>query len=390
MLCLLVLAIYNKTLAQLTFQVSTTTNVKPLQLEKAANNDVIAMWQINNSGQRVIARFSTTGQAKWCGQVNNIVCIAPAADNGVLLLADLSTDLAIFKCNADGAIIWQKKISRSAGFIVSKVTESSEGNIFITSESDDQTNGLGVISVCKLNSTGSLLWAKTFIDDDCEWGMTLATVAKTTTDGITVFINKFDCAGYCVNIQLCSIDDGGNLVNAKRLSNTYSAYIVEAVDYNIIKAVIRLGEDPSRHFALWTYDAKTNTGKATQFAYNIFALKYQLQKNDFNKLTGKGLNYQKSVDVYPYLQNYSGIINPNMTLTEIGSKDEFITQYNAANKTCPHYISPVFDSTATATTFIVNDYVYRAANYSVTVQSLPTPAFMPFTNYSVICHGVTP
>lgn len=100
--------------------------------------------------------------------------IIATSDDGLLILGSTAsygaggTDIFLVKINSSGSLVWQKFFGGPGNELGEDILQTSDGNYMINGVTNSSGSGLRDVYVIKVNSTGTMLWSKTFggIADD--------------------------------------------------------------------------------------------------------------------------------------------------------------------------------------------------------------------------------
>ena len=115
--------------------------------------------------------------------------------------SDGLNDYGLVKLDADGNLLWQKKIGGTGNDYGYAIAVDNSGNVYLNGYQLSDSHGLYDYGVVKLDTNGNLLWQKKI----CDLGMD---------------------SGYAI-----VVDNSGNVyLNARQYSDSYGDY-----DYGVVK-----------------------------------------------------------------------------------------------------------------------------------------------------------
>ena len=125
-----------------------------------------------------LAKYNSTGTLQWqriLGGANDDVCLGVSIDSSDNIYsfgysnsatAGVTYDMLILKYDTSGNLIWQKHISYNSavnGDVAAGLGIDSTGNIYISGHTTAAPQGgANDLFIIKLNSSGSLIWERTF------------------------------------------------------------------------------------------------------------------------------------------------------------------------------------------------------------------------------------
>jgi len=166
----------------------------------------------------LIMKLTSSGSITWAKAVggtgyDNLEYMIKTSDGGYLLggctfgFGATNADLFIVKLNSSGSLVWAKVIGGSNGEHIKSLFEASDNSIIIAGETDSWGLGAGSSSnifILKFTSTGSYVWAKVIGGTNADVGESViqtldgnfALAGYTSyTGGRDLFLMKFTSAG---------------------------------------------------------------------------------------------------------------------------------------------------------------------------------------------------
>ncbi|HXU26497.1 MAG TPA: hypothetical protein VN698_04635, partial [Bacteroidia bacterium] len=180
------------------------------------------IYSTNQTDNIVLIKLSATGVIQWHKYYNYFGTIAQGFsvqqtnDGGYILVGQNYANSLILKTDANGNMLWAKSITNMA--IAKCIQKTSNGGFVIAGYGSAPTGSAGFdFSLIKIDSSGNLLWSKTFggIDRD------LANSVKETSDGGYIIAGTTESYGVgAEDVYLVKTDSAGNLTWAKTFGGT--------------------------------------------------------------------------------------------------------------------------------------------------------------------------
>ncbi len=140
------------------------------------------------------------------------------SDGGYIIAGETSSfgaggyDIYLIKTDTSGNLVWAKTFGGSSNDWSFSSQQTSDGGYIITGETFSYGAGGGDVYLIKTDTSGNLLWSKTFGGSSEDWG---SSVQQTSDGGYIIAggTSSYGAGGY--DIYLIKTDTSGNLVWAK-------------------------------------------------------------------------------------------------------------------------------------------------------------------------------
>ncbi len=132
--------------------------------------DVLVL-KVNSNGSLAWAR--TFGRLYWYDDASSII---QTSDGGYMLAgrtdgwASDKSDVLMLKLNADGSLAWARAFGTTSADLAYSVIQTADGGYAVAGHTDTALFANSAFLVLKLNSNGSLVWAKTYEESDANNG----------------------------------------------------------------------------------------------------------------------------------------------------------------------------------------------------------------------------
>lgn len=202
--------------------------------------------------------------------------VIQTSDNGLLIAGSTQSDdvdisgshgyydIWVAKTDAAGNIAWQKCYGGTQGEFVNFIMQGSDGNYFIlgSSQSSDgdltSNKGYADLWIVKINSSGDIIWQKTYGGSSNEEGKSMTE----TADGHLWIVGETESADGDItsnhgltDIWLLTLDADGSLIKQKTFGGTYDDYGVSIAETDSSQFIIAgfsysdNGDFPTHYFS---------------------------------------------------------------------------------------------------------------------------------------------
>ena len=130
-------------------------------------------------------------------------------------------DLLIIKLNSTGSLTWAKTFRGSNDDYASSIQQTSDGGYIVAGYSASFDAGDVDFLILKLNSTGNLTWAKTFSGSDNDWAIS---IQQTSAGGYIIggYTKSFGAGDE--DFLILKLNSNGNIMWAKTFGGIYKDY----------------------------------------------------------------------------------------------------------------------------------------------------------------------
>lgn len=139
------------------------------QIKKLALDSLRDIYAISENN---LIKIKADGELNWTKSFNTTLSAIKISSNDSIFLAGTGGSYFLMKCNSSGDIIWNATWS---AMTVKELQIDSIGDIYLAGSTNSLGAGGSDAIVAKFNSTGCLVWYKTFGGPDNEVGNTLIT-----------------------------------------------------------------------------------------------------------------------------------------------------------------------------------------------------------------------
>ncbi|HRH67095.1 MAG TPA: T9SS type A sorting domain-containing protein [Bacteroidia bacterium] len=182
----------------------------------------------------VVISFASRAQVKFqdlYGDINldDAQAVARTFDNGYILVGGTgpnvidSTDIALFRLNSDGDLIWSSRVEGYKDDFISDVKQLSDGSFLLigsTYSSPIDTQYADIL-VTKIDDSGFVVWSKVFGGSDYDEAQTLLDMGN---DEFVILGNTWSYGSALKSALAIKIDASGNQIWANVSSTTVSNY----------------------------------------------------------------------------------------------------------------------------------------------------------------------
>jgi len=139
---------------------------------------------------------------------NKAYSIQQTTDDGYIAAGYTSGDVYFLKLNSDGSLAWQKTFGGSGEDVAYSIQQTTDGGFIVAGCTSSFGAGGYDIYILKLNSSGTLIWQKTFgggFDDK------VYSIQQTTDGGYIVagYTDSFGAGGY--DVYVLKLNSDGSL-----------------------------------------------------------------------------------------------------------------------------------------------------------------------------------
>lgn len=172
-----------------------------------------------------IVKCDAAGNVVWQHDVgsdftDDFYGITETANHDLVAVGLMNGKAVAARYDANGALVWSKEISVQALCSATGVTETSDGYLLITGESRNALGGNEQCEVIKLNSSGNLVWVKSFYNFGDSGDIGYA--------GVETADHRYVIGGLAASIEnfffLLALDTAGNELWTKLSSNSGVVY----------------------------------------------------------------------------------------------------------------------------------------------------------------------
>lgn len=152
-------------------------------------------------------------------------------------------DFYLIKTDANGNLLWTKTFGEINGDVAGAIQQTSDGGYIMSGSSSNINTGFSDVCLIKTDSSGNMLWLKTFGGSDADFGFSV----QQTMDGGYIVTGSTSSFGVgAADVYLIKSDSLGNLLWTKTfggVSDDYgtsvkqtsdSGYIITAYTYSFV------------------------------------------------------------------------------------------------------------------------------------------------------------
>jgi hypothetical protein len=152
----------------------------------------------------LLIKYDSNGNLLWnktwggAGGSDMSNCVIKSSDGGYVVVGDsygTNTNMVLIKYDSDGNLLWDKTWGGTGSEYSNSVIQSIDGGYVVTGQTDSYGSGLYDMLTVKYDSSGNLLWNKT-------WG-------GTGSDSALSIVESID-GGYVATGQTASYGAGGS------------------------------------------------------------------------------------------------------------------------------------------------------------------------------------